>query len=374
MREEMKHPIIYKRNTNGSINQWKIIICDNSYYTEEGIYNGKITKSKPTMVKGKNIGRSNETTDFEQVCKDAQSKFTKKIESGYTKNIKEVDTAKKFFAPMLAHKYIDYKDKIDFPVFVSPKIDGARMIIRKEGLFTRNGKSYFSCPHIHTLFEPLFKKYPEWIIDGEIYSHEENFEKIMSLVRKSKPTEEDLEESKKIIKIYIFDGVINNLEEGFNNRFNIIKQEINNLIGKTDFIKFVENIEINYQKEVEEYHNKFVEEGYEGVMIRLPNSIYENKRSKSLLKYKHFLDNEFKIINIIEGKGNRSGIAGNLVLKMKDGKEFSSGIRGGEEYYKFILKNKSKLIGRVATIRYQELSKDGIPRFPVCVDLDRRDI
>ncbi len=102
---------------------------------------------------------------------------------------------------MLAHKYNDYKDKIDFPVLVSPKIDGCRMIATKDGLYTRNGKEYLSCPHISKLLAPIFEKYPEWVIDGEIYSHDNNFEKIVSLVKQSKPTKEDLKASEEIIVV-----------------------------------------------------------------------------------------------------------------------------------------------------------------------------
>lgn len=367
-------PIIYKRNSNKSINQWQIIIEGNTYHSEEGILNGKITKSKLTIVKGKNVGRSNETTNEEQSYKQAESKFKRKIESGYTEDINKVDESKKFFAAMLAHKYLDFKDKIEFPVLASAKIDGARMIIQKSGLFTRNGKSYVSCPHIHELFKPLFEKYPDWVIDGEVYAHDISFEKVMSLVRKSKPTEDDIKESEKIIQIYIFDGVVNNKEEGFEKRFEMIRDEINNIIGKSKYINFVYNILIR-KEEVEDYHNRFVADGYEGLMIRIRGSKYENKRSKTLLKYKHFIDAEFKIIEIVEGKGNRSGMAGNIRLVMKNGKMFSSGIKGGEEYYKYLLENKDKFIGKLATIRYQNLSdKEQLPRFPVCVDINRSDL
>jgi DNA ligase-1 len=365
---------LYKRNTNDSINEWQIIVDYDKFYTEEGILNGKITQSKPTIVKGKNIGRANETTAPDQAYKEAESKHKKKVEAGYSENVEDVDISKKFFAPMLAHKYLDYKDKIKFPVLVSIKIDGSRMIIQKNGLFTRNGKKYISCPHIEKLFRPFFEKHPNWKIDGEIYSHEIPFQKIMSIVRKSKPTEEDLEESEKIIQIYIFDGVTDNLEEGFEDRFLTIKKEITNIVGKSKYITFVDVFPINTHKEIEQYHNDFVKQGFEGLMIRIKGSKYENKRSKNLLKYKHFFDEEFPITNIVEGIGNRAGMAGNLVIKMKDGREFSSGIRGGEEYYKELFKNKNKLIGKKATVRYQELSTDGIPRFPVCIDIDRGDI
>lgn len=365
--------ILYKRNTNGSINQWQIIIKDNSYYTNEGLLNGKITQSKATFVKGKNQGRSNETSANEQAQKEAGSKFQHKIDKGYSEDIKKIDISKKFLA-MLAKKYIDYKESLNFPVLVEEKIDGARMIIQKNGLFTRNGKEYVSCPHIHKLFKPFFKKYPDWIVDGEIYSHNIPFEKIMSVVRKSKPDVQDLKESEKIIKIYIFDGVTHDKDLGFEERFKLIKQAITKIIGKSKFIKFVNPVKVNSHKEIEVYHDKFIKNGYEGAIIRISGSVYENKRSRNLLKLKNFIDEEFTIIDIVEGIGNRSGMAGNIVLEMKNGNQFSSGIKGGEEYYRDLLKNKSKFIGKLATIRYQELSSDGIPRFPIAININRVDI
>ena len=366
---------LYKRNTNKSINQWQIIVKDNSYYTIEGLLNGKLTQSKPTFVKGKNTGKKNETSDYEQACKEAESKFKRKIESGYSEDINKIDTAKKFFAPMLAHNYLDYKEQIEFPILVEAKIDGARMIIQKEGLFTRKGKKYVSCPHIHELFKVLFKKHPDWVIDGEVYSQDVPFEKIMSLTRKSKPTEKDLEESKKIVKIYIFDGVTDDINLGFEKRFKLIKQEIINIIGQSKYIKFVDYVEVNSHKEIEGYHSTFVEQGYEGLILRVSGSVYENKRSRCLLKLKNFIDEEFVIVDIVEGIGNRSKMAGNIICKMKNGMEFSAGLRGGEKYYKHLLDNKSMIIGKKCTVRYQNLTdKDKLPRFPICMDIGREDI
>lgn len=366
--------ILFKRNTNESINQWQIIVSDNSYYTEEGLLNGKITQSKSTFVKGKNQGKINQTSDYEQAFKEAESKFKHKIESGYSKDINKIDV-KKFFAPMLAHMYKEYKNRINFPILVEWKIDGHRVIMKKSGCFTRNGKKYNSIPHIYELFKPFFKKHPNWIIDGEVYSQDVPFEKITSLVRKTKPTIENLKESEKIVKVYVFDGVVDDKELGFGERFTLIKKEILNIIGESKYVRFVNPIKVNSHKEIEQYHDKFVSEGFEGVIIRIPDSAYENKRSKNLLKHKHFIDEEFIIIDIVEGIGNRSGMAGNILFKMKNGKEFSAGLRGGENYYKYLLENKSKFIGKVGTVRYQNLTdEDKLPRFPVCVDIDRNDL
>ena len=360
-------PIIYKRTQTGAIQQWEIVTGGNTFWTVEGQVGGKLTTSMPTLVEGKNIGRSNETSDEEQAFKEAESRWKKKLEKGYFEDINSIDNKKKFFEPMLAHKYVDFKDSIDFPVLVSPKIDGCRMVATKDGLFTRNGKEYVSCPHIHEALKPVFKQFPNWVIDGEIYSHDEKFEKIISLVKKTKPTENDLIESEKLIKLWVFDGTVGTAL-GFEDRFYSIREVISKYAG-TKYIKFVENEVAKNHKEVQAAHDKYVGEGFEGAMIRVPHSAYENKRSKNLLKFKMFLDKEFIIVDVEEGKGNRSGMAGKLILKMDNCKLFGAGIRGDEEYYKELLKNRNKLIGKKATIRYQNLSEDGIPRFPIAINI-----
>ena len=365
-----KLPMLFKRTELGQIQQWQMCIDGNKFYSIEGLQGGTLTTNKPTVAVSLNKGKKNETTPEEQALKEAKAKWQKKVDKGYTVEIKNIDNDSAFFEPMLAKKYVDYKDDIKFPVLVSRKIDGARLIATKSGLTTRNGKPYLNCRHISNMLIPLFVKHPGWVIDCEIYSHDIPFERIMHVVRQMKPTEEDIIESEKTVKIYIFDGIADDKQEGFRSRFKTIKSEIIKLIPDLKYIVFVDNIEVNSHEDIKKYHDQFVSEGYEGVMIRIPTAAYENKRSKNLLKFKSFNDAEFKIIDIIEGKGGRSNMAGNLVLEMPNGSTFGSGIRGGEELYKEIWKKRKSLIGKKAVIRYQELSNDGIPRFPVCVAVD----
>ena len=365
-----KYPVIYKLNSNGSINQWQIITDGDSYYSIEGLVDGKLTTSKPSKCEAMNIGRANETTVEEQAEKEALAKWKKQIEKGYKEDIKDVAEGAAYFKAMLAHTLIDYKDKLKYPLLVSRKIDGLRMICTKSGLTTRNGKPFNSCPHISEILKPVFDKHPNWVIDGEIYSDLVPFEKIVSLTRQKNPNANDIAESKKYCQLWIFDGVIDNKNEGFTSRFDIITKEINNLIGDSKSLKFVENIAITKFEEIEIYHNKFVAEGLEGLMARIPDSIYENKRSKNLLKYKHFFDEEYIIVDIVEGSGNRAGMAGNIVIKLKDGRQCSSGIKGGEEFYTELFKNKASYIGKKVTVRYQEMTNDNFPRFPVAVAFD----
>lgn len=369
-------PILYKKAKTGAAQQWKIVVEKNRYWTEAGQVGGAITVSEPTICEGKNIGRANETTSNEQALAEAQSKWQKKIETGYYTSLDDIDHGTTYFEPMLAKQYNDYKDDIAFPCFVSAKLDGLRMIATKKGLTTRNGKPFKSCPHIHRILKPIFDKHPNWVLDGEIYSQDVPFEKIVSLTRKKNPTPEDLKESERVCQFWIFDGVVDNKKASFKNRFYDIQNEFfdkltnGTITDKHMSIRFVENYKVFSDKEIRKYHTQFVANGFEGAMIRNPESSYENKRSKHLLKFKEFLDDEYIIIDVVEGVGNRRGMAGNLVFKLKDGRSFGSGIKGGEELYKELLKNKHNYIGKKATVRYQNMTEDGMPRFPVCVHID----
>jgi ATP-dependent DNA ligase len=124
------------------------------------------------------------------------------------------------------------------------------------------------------------------------------------------------------------------------------------------------------ETEVMEYYEKYVNDGFEGQMLRL-NKEYENKRSKSLMKHKSFVDEEYTILDIVEGEGNRTGTAGYMVFETAEGKRFKSNVKGTMEETAEMLKNKKKLIGKEATIKYFNLTPDGIPRFPYVINIDR---
>ncbi len=111
------------------------------------------------------------------------------------------------------------------------------------------------------------------------------------------------------------------------------------------------------------YYENYLNDGYEGQMIRLDEG-YENKRSKRLLKRKEFIDEEYEILGVVEGEGNRAGTAGFMEFSSKGGKSFRSNIKGDFGYLGELLKKKKSLIGKKATIKYFNLTPDGIPRFP----------
>jgi len=123
-------------------------------------------------------------------------------------------------------------------------------------------------------------------------------------------------------------------------------------------------------EDIENYYFEYVEQGYEGQMIRLDNE-YENKRSKSLLKHKSFIDEEYTILDIEEGGGNKTGMIGSFVFENKDGKRFNASPKFNWEECTEMWKQKDTLIGKQATVKYFNLTPDGVPRFPYVIKIDR---
>ena len=362
----MKLETIYKKTKTGATQEWTIEVSDNKYRTHSGQCGGAITTNAWTVVYGKNVGKANGTTDNEQAMAEAVAKRTKKLESGYFEDITNIDT-KQYFEPMLAAKWEDYKDKIQYPIYSQPKLDGIRCIVTKDGMFSRNGKPIISAPHIGKSLNFLFESNPNLILDGELYADKfaNDFNKIVSLVKRTKPTADDLKESAKNIEYHIYD--IPSVSETFDGRLEALN-ELFQYFPKC--VKLVETHNANNELEVMELYGEYVDKGFEGQMLRL-DSKYENKRSKSLLKHKSFIDEEFTIKDICEGEGNRTGTAGYMVFETAEGKPFKSNVKGTWDETAEMLKSKKKLIGKQATIKYFNLTPDGIPRFPFVIGIDR---
>jgi len=369
---ELFNVVLYKRTSTGKIQTWYQEIDGNKYRTISGQKDGKKVTSEWTVCEGKNIGKANETSPELQCELEVQSNYTKKLAQGkYHTSIKEVDNST-FFAPMLAKDWHDYKPTQGWS---QPKLDGVRCILKADGLWSRNGKPIISAPHISTAFNYYFKEYPKEIFDGELYADRlsDDFQKIVSLARQQKPTEEDLAESAKYLKLHIYDypSCLANFEKRmlelnhtWRDIFNDKHRSVTQLV-RTDYVK--------NQLIMDELYASYMEEGYEGQMIRLDGP-YKNGRSDQLLKRKEFKDKEFKVLDIIEGEGNWSGMAKAVQIELDNGDTQNTGMRGTREFAKFLLHNKKSF--KYATIRYQRLSNDGRLIFPVAVSFytGKRDI
>ena len=355
----MKLHTLYKRAVNGKINEWTIEVDGHCYRTISGYTDGQKTTTEWTCCEGKNIGRSNETTAKEQAMKEAKAEWDKRTERGYFDDIKNVDKVT-MFKPMLANKLEDRKDKIIYPVYSQPKLDGIRCIVRSDGMWTRTGKRIISAPHIFEALKPMFEKNPDLIFDGELYAdkYANDFNAIVSLVKKTKPTAQDLKDSAKVIEYHIYD--LPSCDGTFVQRY----QELHNLLlWLPDCCVVVATSQIDNENDLSAYYEDYVADGYEGQMIRLDEK-YENKRSNSLLKHKSFIDEEYTIVGVEEGGGNLTGMVGALVFESKQGDRFTASVNGGWDFLKELWKDRKSLVGKEATIKYFNITPDGKPRFP----------
>jgi len=275
---------------------------------------------------------------------------------------------------MLAESYDKYP-VTDFKadVFSQPKLDGARCIATAKGLFTRQGKEWVATPHIVEDLALFFETFPDAILDGELYDHDTDFNTIMSLVKQKNPDVDDFAASRAVIKYHVYDY------PSHPGRFSMRSHGLKNdsiIFGPS--IVVVETSKVLNQEALDFLNAGYLSEGYEGQMVRTGTSEYENRRTKDLKKRKEFIDAEYTIVDISEGAGNRAGMAGYITYQLGDGTDrtFGSGIKGTHAFCKELLQNAEKYQGGQGTVRYFELTLDGIPRFPVTVDVfeGKRDV
>lgn len=373
----MKHfPTLYKKTSTGAIQEWTISAyvasmnsTDATIETNYGqLGSDKIQTTTDSISSGKNIGKKNKTTPFEQAIAEAQAKWKKQKKKGYVES-KEAAEAGELdslieggIVPMLAHKFSDQGHKIKYPAYVQPKLDGIRCIaILKNGkctLWSRTRKLIKSCPHI---VEALEKLGPEVdiVFDGELYNHDfkENFEHIVHLVRQDKKPDPQCTD----VQYHIYDLV---MDEPFYKRS--IKMRYLKESKFNGYIVKVETCTVEDEAQAMTYFEQWRSQGYEGAMIRNADGKYVNKRSYDLLKMKDFMDSEYEIVGIDEGRGKLTGHVGAFRCKDSRGTEFLAKMSGETAKLKEYFENHSLWKGKQLTVKYQGLTgANGVPRFPV---------
>lgn len=368
----MLSDVLYKFDSTGKIRTYQIEIIDDRYRMITGTKDGKKVESKWTICTPKNIDRSNSTTPEKQAILEVGARINKKLAQNYYKTEEEcIAKPEQFFQVMLALDRSKIKHFPEYPVLTDPKLDGMRLVELPDNSYSRKGKPIPTSIFITEELQPFFEEYPNIILDGEIYSHDlhSNFNELMSIARKIKPTQEELNVAEKILQYHIYD-----MFDTENPNMPAIerKQWLESLLPVSERIHRVPYWIVNSEDELRVLNEVHVADGYEGSIVRPMNSIYENKRSKNLIKIKSFITEEFPIIDILEGVGNRSGIAGTIVV-MVNNIVVGCGVKGSWVYAKSVLDKKQELIGKLATIRYFGITPDGSLRFPICTDIDRPD-
>lgn len=347
------------------------------YTTCSGYAGMKMTISAATVVSvGKNIGKKNETNVLTQAYKECQSKYALKIKSGYTEQLTsdiavDMQTSNVHPFPMAVKSWKDHKAKLQYPLYLQPKLDGVRMLARYENgnvkLITRRLHDIIGFEKVKSDLKKMFESsgYKSFYIDGELYSHGTNLQTISGVVRN-----ESVDESvKETLEYHVFDCFdVSQSDLGFEKRIDVLKSFVQSF--KSKWIYLNETVEIDNSSDADKYYNQLVGKGYEGVIYKSKSRPYEfdfnkEKRSSWYLKRKKQDDAEYPIIGYGQGKGKDLGC---IVFELQgpNNKKFNSVPNGTYEYRKelynlavsaFDTTFKNKL----AKVVFDDLSKDGVP-------------
>ena len=266
--------------------------------------------------------------------------------------------------PMLAYpvsnKPIDYNK----PVFMQPKLDGVRCVIQYDAgkviAYSRTGKEWKNIDHILLNLYKFFDKYPNVILDGELYNHDfkDNFEKIISMVRKTKPTPEARVESAENVQFHCYDMIDETMT--FEDRYNFVFDKLRDSYS----VRTVVTTPITNQYEAEEMHEVNMSSGFEGSILRT-NDTYACKRSHNLRKFKDFHDSEATLLAWVEGKGKRKGTVGKFIAVDDDGNEFGMPVMDKFKYLQENFREMRGWVGKRATFTYFERTKANSYRHPL---------
>lgn len=363
----MELKTLYKKASGGNLQQWRIWVEGSTIFTEYGQVGGKLQVTEDTIKEGKNLGKKNETTPEEQARLEAASKWKIQQEKkGYVEDISRAeaeDDDRQGEVCMLAQPYgtlengvfvPDQNKKIKFPCAIQPKLDGHRCRVRADKtLWSRGQKPILSVPHV---VEELQRMFPNAApkLDGELYNHDlkEDFEKLTSILRQQKQVHPE----HKLAQYHVYD--IDELDMTFEERHEFLQH----ILANCEFLKPVETRIVNSHEEVLTAYEEFTRLGYEGLILRNLDSLYEGKRSYGLQKLKGFRDMEFKIIGIKEGKGKLQGHAATFTCVTEDGKEFEAKMEGALSNLKDYWENHSLWQGKFLTVRFFAWTKKGVPR------------
>lgn len=332
---------------------------DGNWYTQSSYWqtnnDGSLSTvqfSEPYKVEAKNVGKVNETSLEEQAWLEFNRSITAQVDKGYVR-IGGISKIK--ILPMLAKKYTDYKKELPWPVFVQAKLNGQRMLFDGDSGWSRGGKDI-----IPEVINHLQCDTDGMILDGELMLPGNKL--LQETMKATKKYTEGLSDT---LIYVVYDIVDESL--GFAERYKKLSEWVSKITVPN--IKLSTTHTANSETEIFRLHKQFVSDGFEGTMVRLGGTPYKIKyRCNQLLKYKDFTDAEFKIMGVEQGNGRFLGAA-IFVCETEGGVAFRCMPEGTMEHRRSLYEQRDKLVGNFLTIRFQELSNDRVPLFPVGVEV-----
>ena len=367
-------PTLYKKSSTGATVEWNISVEGDTIVKRWGQTGGAIQETRDVIKTGKNTGRANATTAEEQAVAEAQAQWTKKLKKDYNQDIDKAGETSELIEggilPMLAHKYRDKAAKIEWPAFAQPKLDGHRCLAMVDGkgkceLWSRSRKRILSMTHIANAIEALGVK--NVIFDGELYNHayHAKFQELSHFIRQS-----EFIPGCEIVQYHIYD--IADETSTFKDRTDTIHTydlEGITVMKNIHPLVTVETIIVADEDELMVAFEHFLDEGYEGAMVRNSLSKYEipisaSERSYNLQKVKKFDDAEFECVGVEEGRGK---LAGHAIFVCTTPKHvtFKAKMKGKQDDLKKYWDKPALVIGKKITVKYQGFTDDGKPRFGV---------
>lgn len=363
------YPTLYGLASTGKVKEWRVWVELSEsgmpqIVVEHGYQDGAKQKTAKVIKQGKNRGRSNETSAWQQAVSQAESTWKKKKDSNYRESIPTADDLA--LLPMLAHKYKDQGHKLSWPLFAQPKLNGVRCLAKKVDdktvLYTsRKNKQFETFGHID---EELLASVPVGtILDGEIFNPNLTFQEIISRVKRVKGNRDDI--SNDPVKFYLYDVV--NTKMPFYQRLMFLQRYIGERTfgDEKSFLVLTPTVVLEEESQFKPLHESWVAQGFEGSMLRNMMGKYTpDYRSYDLLKHKDFTDAEFVIVGAHEGEGKDEGTV-IWECQADNGEVFSARPKGSWERRKDWWDNREAYFGKELTVRYQNLSDEGTPVFPV---------
>lgn len=384
-------PTLYALSSTQKIKQWTVSVFENDDGTsiirkDHGQTGKKITENNRNIKKGKNIGKSNETTPVQQAMSEAESAINVKRYANYEFEIPDPNTyVPRVILPQLASP--KKKGNIRFPCDMQPKLNGICNLTKRslgylelqqyfpayiewKGLkpplssipqditsyHSRGGHMFHTIEHLTPFLNGLMEVND--LVHGELYVHGWSLQKIGSYAKELKPDSHKLQ-------YWIYD--VADTSKSWAARWAKFMSNYNSMFnGYVDCpVKLCPTVQVDSYGEAKYYHDLWVSQGFEGGVLRNHHGMYLFEyRSKDLEKVKQYKNAEFVIVDGKEGTGNDEGC---IIFKCstEDGNEFDVRPRGTVEERQEYFKNLNNLIGEQLTVRYAELSDDNIPLQPV---------
>ena len=373
-----KFPTLYKLTETGAVQQWKISVKDSQPFptirTTWGQEGGAIQETVDTILEGKNLGRKNETTAYQQACAEAKSKWEKQQKSrkyvqsreAALSGERDIEFVGGGIDPMLAYG-IDKKPKAaKYPIDLQTKLDGHRCIAVIKGgictLWSRTRKQICSMPHITQALVDLFPT-ADIILDGELYNHDyhDNFEELTSFIRSDEP-----QPGHEIVQYHIYDVVKENMI--WSQRRDWLQESLGQVALP---LVLVETKQAKTEAEMRVLFEQYLALSYEGAILRNLNGLYKHSRSSDLLKVKEFIDAEFECIGVgsetrtaITSAGEKTLVYPVFTVRLDNGETTMAPMMGKLETIQRFVQRPELIIGKKLTVKFQGYTKDGKLRFP----------